>query len=37
MGAAVAALACAEPVEIAGWDAVRTSWPGFLDDLATLR
>ena len=24
----------AEPVQISGWDAVATSYPGFLDDLA---
>jgi 3-phosphoshikimate 1-carboxyvinyltransferase len=37
MAAAVAAIAGAEPVEIDGWAAVGSSYPGFLDDLASLR
>jgi 3-phosphoshikimate 1-carboxyvinyltransferase len=37
MAAAVAALSCEEPVHIDGWQAVATSYPGFLEDVAGLR
>lgn len=37
MALAVAALACTAPVEIAGWDAVATSYPGFEEDLRSCR
>ena len=36
MALAVAGLAAREPLEIEGWDAVATSYPGFGDDLARL-
>ncbi|HET6812189.1 MAG TPA: 3-phosphoshikimate 1-carboxyvinyltransferase [Acidimicrobiales bacterium] len=36
MAMAVAGLAAREPLEIEGWDAVATSYPGFGDDLARL-
>jgi len=33
MALAVAGLAAAHPVEVGGWDAVATSYPGFEEDL----
>ena len=37
MSAVVAALVADGPTTVAGWDAVATSYPGFLDDLDALR
>ncbi|MEO5678797.1 MAG: hypothetical protein ABIS47_03925 [Acidimicrobiales bacterium] len=36
MAAAVGALVAHGPTRIAGWEAVRTSYPGFEDDLRRL-
>lgn len=36
MAWAVAALTAETPIEIAGWEAVAVSYPGFLDDIAAL-
>ncbi len=37
MAAAVAALALEEPVQISGWEAVATSYPGFVSDVRALQ